>query len=210
MEKIDKMGKFLFILFTLMTLGMRQSILADFKQLNQLKTGDVVLLDMDCWSCQLIEDETFGPYSHSGIIIRVDGKLMVGQSLGEVYLLELDKFMAMTKKPALHLRPKGMNKAKRNKLVSLYKYKYDGLPFDEDFLWDDEALYCSEFIYKILDDVLKFKTFSPDPMNYERNWQGWGSYFGKVPPQGKIGIAPNDFARSSDFYQLGYLKSSNL
>lgn len=210
MEKIDKMGKFLFIALTFMTLMVRQSILADFKAANSLQTGDVLLLDMDCWSCQMIEDETFGPYSHSGIIIRIAGKILVGQALGEVYLLELDKFLSMTKKPVLHLRAKRMNKNKRDRLVSLYKYKYDGLPFDNDFLWDDETLYCSEFIYKILDDTLKFKTFSPTPMSYDRNWQGWGSYFGKIPPQGKLGISPNDFARSNEFYQLGYLKGTSF
>ena len=204
MEKIGKMGKFLFLLTFVISIFGRLSILADF-DVNHLKTGDVILLDMDCWSCQMIEDETFGPYSHSGVILKKDKKIYVGQSLGEVYLLELDKFLAFSAKSALVLRPSKMNHLKREFFTRLYFDKYDGIPFDHSFTWDDESLYCSEFIYKILDDIIDFKNFREKPMNYKRNWDFWESYFGHRPPQGKLGISPNDFMRSDEFYKIGEL-----
>jgi hypothetical protein len=196
------MGKFLVSTLVFTMLLSCQSILANYKT---LQTGDILLLDMDCWSCALIEDETGGPYSHSGIVLNINGKIQIGQSLGQVYLLDFDYFKNFTTKPIMHLRPKSMSRYKKEKLLSLYFNDYDGLPFDDDFVWDDEKLYCSEFIYKILDDVISFKSFGPKPMSYTRNWEAWKAYFKKEPPQGKIGISPNDFTRSPEFEFVQYL-----
>lgn len=202
MEKIDKMGKFLVLTLLLLPLMLCQSILADYEP---LKTGDILLVDMDCWSCQLIEDETFGPYSHSGLVINIGDKTYIGQSLEKVYLLELKYFKNFSTKPLMHLRPKAMNEKGRKKLIHRYQTYYDGIAFDHDFEWGDDSLYCSEFIYKLLDDVLDFENFLPRPMEYGRNWQAWRQYFRKDPPQGELGISPNDFFRSSEFQFIQYI-----
>jgi hypothetical protein len=202
-EKISEMGKFLSTFILFICLISRLNILAST---SNLRTGDVILLDMDCWSCSLIEDETAGPYSHSGVILEINGKIYVGQALSEVYLLDLKTFLAYTKKKALHLRPKNINEYDRLRLVSDYKNKFAGIIFDHAYEWGDDKLYCSEFIYKLLDGVLDFKNFGPRPMNYTRNWDAWTQYFGHTPPQGKLGISPNDFGRSNEFRNLGFLK----
>lgn len=205
MEKITKIGKLGVLLALIISASYRLNILAIPLNIDTLETGDVILLDLDCWSCSLIEDETQGPFSHSGLVFRNDNSIHIGQSLGEVYLLEINSFLALSNKKATVLRPRKINAKHKKDLKELYFTKYEGVVFDHDYTWGDDSYYCSEFIYKILNDSLKFKKFSPKPMSYLRNWNLWTQYFGHTPPQGKMGISPNDFYRSSEFKIIGEL-----
>lgn len=166
------------------------------------QVGDVILLDLDCYSCQKIEDETFGPYSHSGVIVEVAGKKVVAQSLSKVHHVTIKAFLNFASKPALHLRPKEITPEQKTYLSELYLQKYQGHLFDHDFLWDNETYYCSEFIYKLLNDAQVLNDLVAAPMDFSRNYDFWKIYFHGEPPQGELGISPNDFLRSSDFYQV--------
>lgn len=170
--------------------------------IKAFEVGDVILLDLDCYSCQKIEDETFGPYSHSGLVLEVDGKKVVAQSLSSVHHVAIKAFLGFSNKPALHLRPTNITKNQQRILNETYRDKYFGQLFDHDFLWDDETYYCSEFIYKILNEANILNDLAPWPMNFSRNYDFWKTYFHNEPPQGELGISPNDFFRSSDFYQV--------
>lgn len=55
--------------------------------------------------------------------------------------------------------------------------QYLGRPFDHYYLWDDEALYCSELIAKLLGIM-------PEPMIFDS--EIWGEH----PAQGLLGISP--------------------
>lgn len=177
----------------------------NLQAMADFKVGDVLLLDLDCYSCQRIEDETFGPFSHSGVIVEVNQKLVVAQSLSKVHHVEIKAFLKFSNKPVLHIRPKNISDLQRVLISQKYSSKFYGLQFDHDYLWDDETLYCSEFLYKLLSSALKFDDLIPAPMNFSRNYDFWKMYFGKNPPQGQIGLSPNDFYRSSDFDHLEYI-----
>lgn len=186
------------------------SIFASLKTLalpmDELKTGDILLLDMDCFSCELIEKQTNGPFSHSGIILKYGTKVYVAQSLGIVHHLPLAKFLRYTNKPVQVVRPKFINFTKRRALLESYQNDFLNMPFDHEYTWDDDKLYCSEFIYKILKSVYAIENFAPKPMRYDVNEDGWRRYFGgNEPPHGQPGLSPNDFYRSSDFVEMGPL-----
>ncbi|EQC48022.1 YiiX/YebB-like N1pC/P60 family cysteine hydrolase [Bacteriovorax sp. Seq25_V] len=166
---------------------------------QDLQVGDVLLLDLDCYSCQRIEDETFGPYSHSGIVVEVNGELVIAQALSTVHHLRVSAFLKFSPKKALHLRPKKMTNSKQKNLSHNYMNKFYGAEFDHDFLWDNDSFYCSEFLFKLLDSVNVLSDLKALPMNFERNYDFWNIYFDHGVPQGEIGISPNDFYRSSDF-----------
>ncbi len=183
-------------LLTILSLGCLNIVASDF---NHLEVGDVFLLDLDCYSCQRIEDETFGPYSHSGIVVEVDGELVIAQSLSNVHHVRIEAFLKFSAKKALHLRPKSINKAKRALLSKNYKEKFYGAEFDHDFLWDNDTYYCSEFLFHLLDSVGALHDLKPLPMNFERNYDFWNIYFDHGVPQGELGLSPNDFFRSRDF-----------
>lgn len=168
--------------------------------LSDLQTGDIILLDMDCFSCELIENETGGPFSHSGIVLKLGSQVYVAQSLGSVHHIPLQAFLGYSNKVPHVIRPKHINFSKKRKLLENYKRKYLGMDFDHDYVWDDEKLYCSEFIYKLLKSVYAIEKFKPTPMTYDKNPKGWEIYFGgKLPPSGKLGLSPNDFFFSTGF-----------
>lgn len=170
--------------------------------IGAFEVGDVILLDLDCYSCQKIEDETFGPYSHSGLVLEVNGKKVVAQSLSSVHHVSIKAFLGFSNKPALHLRPINISKDQQIILNETYQEKYFGQLFDHDYLWDNDTYYCSEFIYKLLSDAHVLKDLAPSVMDFSRNYDFWKIYFHSEPPQGELGISPNDFFRSSDFYQV--------
>ena len=162
------------------------------------KVGDVILLDLDCFSCQRIEDETGSRFSHSGVVISDGVQLYVAQSLRNVHHLEVEDFLKMTPKYIVLRMKKSISNFKENHWEN-YKSSFYKLPFDHHYLWDDDSLYCSEFIYKFMSSLIKFTDLNTYPMDFTRNWEFWKRYFGETPPQDMPGISPEDFNKSSDF-----------
>jgi hypothetical protein len=162
------------------------------------KVGDVILLDLDCFSCQRIEDETGSRFSHSGVVISNGRTLFVAQSLRNVHHLKLEDFLKMTPKYVVLRTKKNIQNFKMNHW-EVYKEKFYKLPFDHHYLWDDKSLYCSEFIYKFMSSLINFSDLNTYPMDFTRNWEFWTRYFGQTPPQDMPGISPEDFIKSSDF-----------
>ena len=164
----------------------------------EFNVGDVILLDLDCYSCQRIEDETNSRFSHSGVVISDGEELFVAQSLSYVHHLRISDFLKMTPKYVVLRTKKNLHNFRKNHWRS-YKRNFYKLPFDHHYLWDDESLYCSEFIYKFMSSLINFEDLKTYEMDYTSNWDFWESYFGETPPQGLPGISPEDFNSSSDF-----------
>jgi hypothetical protein len=164
----------------------------------ELKVGDVILLDLDCYSCQRIESETNSRFSHSGVVISDGEELFVAQALSNVHHLSVRDFLKMTPKYVVLRTSRNLSKFKKDHW-KVYLNNFYKLPFDYDYLWDDETLYCSEFIYKFMSELISFKDLSTYKMDFTRNWDFWTRHFGTTPPQGMPGISPEDFNRSGDF-----------
>ncbi|WP_127716890.1 YiiX/YebB-like N1pC/P60 family cysteine hydrolase [Halobacteriovorax sp. HLS] len=164
----------------------------------KLKVGDIILLDLDCYSCQVIEDETNSRFSHSGVVISDGRELYVAQSLSNVHHLKVNDFLRMTKKFIVKRPVVNIDRFKKYHW-QVYKRNYYQLPFDYLYLWDDESLYCSEFIYKFMNALIDFKNFEVAPMDFSNNWNYWEDHFGTTPPQDMPGISPEDFNKSKDF-----------
>ena len=183
------------------------SFLANTGFSNIWEDGDVLLLPLNCYSCRYIENETGAPYSHSGVLLKINNQWAVAQSLGKVKTFSVSEFLSMGRKgaKALHLRSKFLGSSK--KMVSTYLKKYKGLAFDSSYRWDNfdeegrELLYCSEFISKFLNQFLT-KKIKPKAMDYSSNWEYWFNYFNGDVPQGEPGNSPADFFFSADFTHL--------
>ena len=61
-----------------------------------LKTGDLLLQPLGCWSCFLIEEQEATKYSHMGVYLNLDGQELVLEAYGEVKLTPLNNFLART------------------------------------------------------------------------------------------------------------------
>lgn len=83
-----------------------------------------------------------------------------------------------------------------NKQLSLSEGSYSrflNLPYDGDFIWTDDAIYCSELIAKILG-------IKPTPMTFSA--RVWG---GEHPSKGLLGISPDEIfneAKNIGFREL--------
>lgn len=179
-----------------------------------LRTGDILLVPLNCYLCTLIEREENSPFSHSGVYLS-NGTVL--ESLHGTSATELQTFLARAEGPVLALRPREFaahaedsdrSQEFTRELQNLFEQRFAGLQFDPEMLWDNldsndrEKLYCSEFVAKFLNQVLK-KPFSPKPMHFDR--PHWDTYFRTGAPRGLPGMSPADFERSSLVLPLGSL-----
>lgn len=185
---------------------------------NDLQTGDVVLLSLNCMECRVIESETNSLFSHSGVVvIDQDKKMKIGQSLGSVALFSFAEFTRnITPKTFVHVyRPREFKKLSvkqrlilEENMLSVFNDQYRGAPFDSKYVWDNynangqEMLYCSEFIAKFIDNFLTEKTI-PQNISYNKHYEYWFKYFKGEVPENELGNSPATFSRDQRFEFVG-------
>lgn len=188
--------------------------------LSQLMRGDVILIELNCQTCSVISESTGSVFSHSGLVFdSSESGFMVAQSLTGVETIPLERFLKQAK-------PKGAVKVLRSRelwkniLTDIDRYKsqveslkkivteeYLGLPFDDQFLWDNfdadgrEFLYCSELVQKALNRVLE-DPIEPVSMDFSAQWDFWERYYKGKVPQGLAGNSPASLERSPEFISV--------
>ena len=170
-------------------------------------TGDVILQPLDCYLCSMIEAEESTPYSHIGlVVVDRDNQIRVIESYKKVAIVSLGEFLSKTEvgqKPLVIRTYETFNQKNfTHELLNFYYTKFDALPYDPEFSMDDEKLYCSELVMKILNPFLSVK-IPTKKMHFDHNRSAWESYFRGKVPDGAPGIAPADFLRSGLFYVVG-------
>lgn len=202
------MKKLVVLLSLLVTSGLWASV--------ELKVGDILLQPLDCWSCDLIEDEEQSIYSHMGIVVSVD-PVIVADSRRKVETQSLKEFNSITEKgQAIRVLRFRNEKIVENfednseEFLRVFMADFNGLPYDHDFLWNNlnpdgtQKLYCSEMVAKLLQAFLGI-----DPivkrMHFSRNREQWEKYFKGNVPVGQWGNSPADFEKSDLFYEVGDL-----
>jgi hypothetical protein len=172
---------------------------------HKLKTGDILLQPLKCWSCSLIEQQESSLYSHIGVYLSIDGKDMVAEAYGRVQIVSLEQFLSKTE-PNLKVVAKRHHEFKNlgDKFISKI-LEYIGNPYDSYFLWDnlingEEAIYCSELLFKAMVPFVSFNDLSTKEMLFDVNPDLWDRFFRGQTPRHKEGISPEDFNLSSDFF----------
>ena len=179
-----------------------------------LRHGDLLLVELPCLSCQYIASETQSRFSHSGLVMENPrGELVVVESLGMVDHVSVEIFLGRAKfgsmTSVMRSPEQDVLQSKEFKKIFWQDYltNWRGLPFDRDFLWEnenefgEEYLYCSEMITKFLAQYLNDPPGKPTPMDYSRHLAFWRQYFRGEPPQGKLGNSPASFAEDPIWYQ---------
>ena len=186
----------------------KSSLALNQSDFMDLKVGDILLQDLNCWSCGLIEEQENSAYSHMGILIKKDNKFYIFEALGKVKLTPVDVFIKRTAKDG-HLRVlrskknlslDHLNKV-MNKLLSL------NLNYDHEFRWNNvdergETLYCSELVYKVWLKLGLITSLKTKIMSFDVNPLLWDRFFKGDTPRGEIGISPEDFNQAKEFYWI--------
>lgn len=155
-------------------------------------------------------------YSHMGLVVATKPSIKIAEALGSVRLTSLEEFRGRTKNQKLSVRRfkdadlVNFIQLNSQRFLQDFKYNYEGLPYDQEFLWDNfdtsgnEKLYCSEMVSKMLTGFLGI-AMPAKRMKYDINREHWTEYFKGNPPDGKWGNAPADFEKSNLFYEVGEL-----
>lgn len=184
---------------------------------KDLKDGDLIFQDMDCGPlCDAIEAVTEGykgtDFSHMGLVFHRNDTLYIIEAAGSaVRLNTLEKFSKNTSKPMLV----GRLKKKFRKLIQqaiAFSIKQLGVPYDDEYVYNNGAYYCSELIY----DAFMFANsgtpfFALYPMTYKQPgtnefFPAWVDYYksiNKPIPEGQPGCNPGGISVSDKIEILG-------
>jgi hypothetical protein len=186
---------------------------------TDLKDGDLIFQDMDCGPlCDAIEAVTEGykgaDYSHMGLVYHHNDTLYIIEAAGSaVRLTTLEKFSKNTSKPM----PVGRLKKKYQKLIPTaiaFSLKQMGVPYDDEYVYDNGSYYCSELIYDAFKEANKGKPFfTLYPMTYKQPgtnefFPAWVDYYktiNKPIPEGLPGCNPGGISTSDKIDIIGSL-----
>ena len=123
-----------------------------------LQTGDILFQDFDSDLSQAIKEISHSQFSHVGVVLVMDGETWVLEAVSPVRLTELDSWIARNERNfyvAKRLKDASSRwtPEKQNQLIREAK-KHLGKPYDIRFEWSNEALYCSELVWKVYYEVL--------------------------------------------------------
>jgi hypothetical protein len=181
-----------------------------------LREGDLLFQDLDCGPvCDAIEKVTTGyqgaNFSHVGIIAKdADSNFVVIEAVQDgVVITELQTFLVRS------FDEKGRPKVVVGRLKPAYRglipaalkqsLALKGKPYDEIFVINNDAYYCSELIYEIFLKANDNKpVFALQPMTFKDPdtgvtlpaWQEYFSQLGVSIPEGQPGINPGSISCS--------------
>lgn len=186
---------------------------------DALRTGDILLVPLNCYLCNAIEKEEGSIYSHSGVVVRDKAEITVLESLFGAAEIPLGEFTARTQRGqairVLRLREMaGFERVEDlgEQFRALFQREFEGMPFDSAMRWDNiddsgrELLYCSEFVAKFLHRAVGVN-FATKPMHFLTGGDFWDEYFHGNVPHGHPGISPEDLQRSPLTQVVGDLKN---
>ncbi len=126
-------------------------VLVPFVRYSQYEPeeGDIVFQSLPRVALvRTIQGATHSPYSHCGVVAREDGEWIVIESLGKVKKTGLFRWVLQGRggRFAVYRLKEPYRQHIPRFLAELRAFL--GTPYDRKFGMDDEALYCSELVYK--------------------------------------------------------------
>ena len=153
-----------------------------------------------------IEGVTGSPYSHCGIVTRRDGQWVVYEAYRKVEVTPLREFLFRGRQRGFAVY---RMKPEYQPLVPAMLDQaatYLGRPYDVRYRMDDEAIYCSELIYKAFGAASDGQQLGRLVRLGDLNWRPWTETIehfegGPVPVEREM-ITPRDLARASQLELL--------
>lgn len=179
------------------------------------KDGDLLFQELSCGPlCEAIVRVTQSwenrKFNHMGMVYTQGDSLMVLEAIGEdVHLTPLNEFLSRSLSPdGDPLVVVGRLKENYEKLIPaalIVGLGQLGLPYDTEFIYDNEAYYCSELIYDAFKEANNGEeVFTLNPMTFKDPESGqtfsvWEEYYAKLQmevPEGLPGCNPGGLSLS--------------
>ena len=184
----------------------------------ELKTGDLIFQSMNCGElCEAINQVTEGykgiDFNHIGMVVIENDSVFVLEASGNsVKLTPYQKFISYTELPMYVGRLKKRYEKLIPEAVS-FGMKQLGLPYDNEYLYNNGKYYCSELIYDCFKTANKEPFFFLYPMtfkspNSKEFFSVWEEYYNNLNikvPEGELGCNPGGISTSKKIKILGTL-----
>ncbi|WP_173910279.1 YiiX family permuted papain-like enzyme [Acinetobacter sp. Marseille-Q1618] len=122
---------------------------------TQFQTGDLIFQTSKSAQSQVIQLATHSPYSHMGMLVNKNGKLWVLEAIQPVKYTAFQAWVnrGVQQKYVVKRLYKNLNLQQQ---VALQKHaeQYLAKPYDIYFEWNDQAIYCSEIVWKAYKNAL--------------------------------------------------------
>lgn len=164
------------------------------------RTGDLIFTALPSTAGSVISSTTASPVSHVGILVRrPEGRLTVVHAAGRVREDPIERFATYGDGRWAVSRFAFASPENRRRFVEAAR-KLIGLPYDRAYRLDNEAIYCSELVYRAFLDGLDSVPSAPRPMDFKAGgpeaWAFWVKFFHGDVPQGLPGVTPAQYLES--------------
>lgn len=153
-----------------------------------------------------IEGSTGSPYSHCGMVFLEDGGWQVIEAIGPVKITPLDNYIARGRGNKFWAYRLDVA-ARKHVPAALATMKQDlGKPYDPRYRFDDEAIYCSELIWRGW-KAATGKELGTAVTLGSLNWQPYQAVIeaiegpGNLPLDRKM-ITPRDLAKAKELTRV--------
>lgn len=169
-----------------------------------LLDGDIIFQSTS--SGGSIEDVTNSKYSHCGLILKENNVYFVLEAIQPVSITDLQSWIDRgNNKKYVVKRLKNRNKVLTDSTVSFMKKigkSYLNKPYDIEFLWNDERIYCSELVWKVYKkstglEVGKLQKLKDFNLNKNELKEELKSRWGNAVPYDETVISPQAIYESN-------------
>jgi uncharacterized protein YycO len=136
-----------FLLFIALLSG---TVYADQPLEKVLCEGDIIFQETRSEQSTVIALATGSRFSHTGIVLRRNGRLVVYEAVGPVRVASIRDFIRQGIGGRYVVRRLKSGAPDREAAARLKAYcdLQLGKPYDFGFMWSDEKMYCSELVWK--------------------------------------------------------------
>ncbi|MDD2985441.1 YiiX/YebB-like N1pC/P60 family cysteine hydrolase [Flavobacterium sp.] len=184
----------------------------------QLQTGDLLFQKMNCGElCEAIHAVTKGyqgnDFSHLGLVLIENDSVFILEAAGNaVRKVTLEEFSKNTTTTMFIGRVKKKYEKLIPQVISFSKEQL-GIPYDDDYLYDNGKYYCSELIYDAFLNAYGKPFFELQPMTFKQPetnvfFPAWVAYYNDLKieiPEGKPGCNPGGISTSKKIKIIGKL-----
>ncbi|MDR0235439.1 YiiX family permuted papain-like enzyme [Acinetobacter sp.] len=130
------------------------------------QTGDIIFQTSKSAQSQVIQQATHSPYSHMGMIVVRNGQTWVLEAIQPVQYTPLQQWInrGVNQSYSVKRYQTQLSVAQQQKLVR-HAETYLKKPYDVYFEWSDDAIYCSELVWKTYKKALAIELAPLDKLS---------------------------------------------